>query len=64
MVIISSLKHNSFKDVSIPSAGQLVAAYGLNRPGSKYSGEEYLSSSLSKVDQAKAVASEVFEQEG
>lgn len=63
MVIIPPMKHNAFREVSIPQASELVAAYGLTRPGSKYSGDEYLDPSASKLDQVKAVAKEAFEED-
>lgn len=61
MVIIPTLKHNAFKEVTIPRASELVKAYGLTKTGQNYSGDDFLNPNASKVDQVAEVAREAFE---
>lgn len=59
MIIIKQLKHNRFENVSIPKAVDLFKRVGKRVADSqKYSGDEYLSPTLSKVEAANAVMSE------
>ena len=61
MVIIEELKHNSFKEVTIPRPSELVRSYGLTKPAGKWSGDEFLNPSESKLDQIDRVNKEAFE---
>lgn len=63
MVIITKLKHNRHQDVNIPRPSQMVASFGLTRPGKSFSGEEFLDPSLTKIDQVKEVAKNAFNEE-
>lgn len=65
MRIIPELKHNKFEQVSIPKPATLYKQFGLatSLDSSKYSGDEVLDSSMSKVDMAAAVSREAFEEE-
>lgn len=58
MVIIPSLKHNAFKEVVIPRPSALVKAFGLTRPGTKFSADKFLNPSDSKIDNLAQVAKE------
>lgn len=63
MVIISEMKHNAFREVSIPRPAKLVAQFGLTRPGQRYSGEAFLSPSQDKIQAVSSVSKEAFESE-
>lgn len=62
MIIISSLKHNTFKQVEVPTARDLFARVGQRvAPASSFSGEESLDPSTSKIDAVKNVIKEDVE---
>lgn len=63
MIILEGLKHNQFKEVSIPRPSELVKSYGLTTDSNKYSGEEFVDPSKSKIESIEEVAQEVFEPE-
>lgn len=63
MVIVPDLKHNAFRPVSVPKASELVRAFGLSHPGTKYSGDQFLDPSSSKIDSASEVAKEASQYE-
>lgn len=63
MVIIPTLKHNAFKEVVIPRPSALVKAFGLTRPGTKFSADKFLNPSDSKIDNLTQVARENEEYE-
>lgn len=60
MIVFKKLKHNAYKEVSVPRARNLYAQYGLskNLDVSKYSGDQTVSQNLSKVDAARQVMKE------
>lgn len=63
MYVLSSYKHNRFQKVDIPRNSELVRAFGLTRPGSQYSGDEFVKPNASKIDQVAQVEKEAFEPE-
>lgn len=62
MVIIPELKHNKKRDVVIPRACELVAKFGLTKPGKSFSGDDFIDPSASKIDQVKEVNKTAFEE--
>lgn len=63
MVVIPDLKHNGFKEVTIPRPSELVRAYGLNRPGTRFSEDEVIAVDKNKVEQVASIEKEMFEPE-
>lgn len=60
MVIIQSLKHNTFQDVNVPSGRDLFARVGPRQTSLRdYSGDDFIAPGLSKIDAASNVQREI-----